>query len=82
MPKTDPVVKVNENVYVVRDRVVAVVPISSTISRRIRASNQLGGKMVNLSYGKECQTVIFINSGHSLLLAEPAKEVKKRIWGE
>ncbi|HOJ93726.1 MAG TPA: DUF370 domain-containing protein [Fervidobacterium nodosum] len=76
---SDPIVKINDNVYVVRDRVVAIVPISSTISRRIRASNQLGGKMLNASYGKECRTVIFLNSGHSLLLAESAKEVRKKI---
>ncbi|MFN4223879.1 MAG: extracellular matrix/biofilm biosynthesis regulator RemA family protein [Fervidobacterium nodosum] len=79
---SDPIVKINDNVYVVRDRVVAIVPISSTISRRIRASNQLGGKMLNASYGKECRTVIFLNSGHSLLLAESAKEVRKKIWGD
>ncbi len=79
---SDPIVKINDNVYVVRDRVVAIVPISSTISRRIRASNQLGGKMLNASYGKECRTVIFLNSGHSLLLAESAKEVRKKVWGD
>ncbi|ABS60882.1 MULTISPECIES: DUF370 domain-containing protein [Fervidobacterium] len=79
---SDPIVKINDNVYVVRDRVVAIVPISSTISRRIRASNQLGGKMLNVSYGKECRTVIFLNSGHSLLLAESAKEVRKKVWGD
>ncbi len=79
---SDPIVKINDNLYIVRDRVVAIVPISSTLSRRIRASNQLGGKMINVSYGKECRTVIFLNSGHSLLLAENAKEVRKKIWGD
>ena len=36
--------------------------------------------MINLTYGKECKTVVFINSGHSLLLAENAMEVKKILW--
>ncbi|MGB9614634.1 MAG: extracellular matrix/biofilm biosynthesis regulator RemA family protein [Fervidobacterium sp.] len=80
--KTDPVVKLNDSVFIVKDRVLAVVPVSSTISRRIRASNQLGGKMVNLTYGKECQSIIFMDSGHSLLLSEPAREIKKALWGE
>lgn len=82
MPTNDPVSKINDGVYIMRDRVTAVVPMSSTISRRIRSSNQLGGKMINLTYGKECKTVVFINSGHSLLLAENAMEVKKMLWGE
>ncbi|AMW32907.1 protein of unknown function [Fervidobacterium changbaicum] len=78
---SEAVARINENIYVVRDRVVAVVPVTSTVSRRIRASNQIGGKMVNLSYGKECKSIIFMDSGHSLLLAEPALEVRKKIWG-
>jgi regulator of extracellular matrix RemA (YlzA/DUF370 family) len=78
---SEAVARINENIYVVRDRVIAVVPVSSTISRRIRASNQLGGKMINLAYGKECQTIVFMDSGHSLLLAEPVSDVKKKIWG-
>jgi len=78
---SEAVARINENVYVVRDRVIAVIPVSSTISRRIRASNQLGGRMINLAYGKECQTIVFMDSGHSLLLSEPAADVKKRIWG-
>ncbi|HCI29150.1 MAG TPA: DUF370 domain-containing protein [Fervidobacterium sp.] len=82
MSKGGPISKINDNVYIIRDRVTAVVPVSSTISRRIRSSNQLGGNMINLTYGKECKTVVFINSGHSILLAEPAMEVRKMVWGE
>jgi regulator of extracellular matrix RemA (YlzA/DUF370 family) len=78
---SEAVARINENVYIVRDRVIAVVPVTSTVSRRIRASSQLGGKMVNLAYGKECKSIVFMNSGHSLLLAEPALEVRKKIWG-
>uniref|UniRef100_A0A7V4NF79 DUF370 domain-containing protein n=1 Tax=Fervidobacterium pennivorans TaxID=93466 RepID=A0A7V4NF79_FERPE len=78
---SEAVARINENVYIVRDRVIAVVPVTSTMSRRIRASIQLGGKMVNLSYGKECKSIVFMDSGHSLLLAEPAIEVRKKIWG-
>ncbi|AFG35342.1 DUF370 domain-containing protein [Fervidobacterium pennivorans subsp. shakshaketiis] len=78
---SEAVARINENVYIVRDRVIAVIPITSTVSRRIRASSQLGGKMVNLSYGKECKSIVFMDSGHSLLLAEPALEVRKKIWG-
>lgn len=78
----EPVVKLCDNVYVIRDRIIAVVPTSTTISRRIRSSNQIGGKMINLSYGKECQTVVFMDSGHTLLLGEPALEVAKKIWGD
>lgn len=82
MPTDDPVSRINDGVFIIRDRVTAVVPVSSTISRRIRSSNQLGGKMINLTYGKECKTIVFINSGHSLLLAENALEVKKILWGD
>ncbi|ODN31216.1 DUF370 domain-containing protein [Fervidobacterium thailandense] len=82
MPNTEPVSKINDKVYIMRDRVVAVVPVSSTISRRMRASIQFGGKIVNLTYGRECKTIVFMNSGHSLLLAEPPLEVKKALWGE
>jgi len=78
---SEAVARINENVYIVRDRVIAVIPITSTVSRRIRASSQLGGKMVNLSYGKECKSIVFMDSGHSLLLSEPALEVRKKIWG-
>lgn len=77
----EPIVRASENVYVVKGRVVAVVPVSSMISRRIRASNQIGGKIVNLTYGKECNSIIFMDSGHVLLLADSAADVKKRIWG-
>jgi len=41
---SEAVARINENVYIVRDRVIAVIPITSTVSRRIRASSQLGGK--------------------------------------
>lgn len=78
----EPIVNISENIYVIRDRIIAVVPTSTTISRRIRSSNQIGGKMINLSYGKECRSVIFMDSGHTLLLAESAVEVAKKIWGE
>lgn len=78
----EPVVSISDNVYVMRDRIIAVIPTSTTISRRIRSSNQIGGKMINLTYGKECSSVIFMDSGHTLLLAESAIEVAKKIWGE
>lgn len=82
MPGSEPVVRINEKVFIVRDRVVAVVPVSTTISRRMRASIQVGGKIINLTYGHECRTVVFMNSGHSLLLAESPLDVRRAIWGE
>lgn len=74
------IVKLNQNIYIPRDRITAVLPVSSLVARKLRGLNKLGGKIVNITYGEEAKTVIIMNSGHILVSSKTLKEVDEALW--
>lgn len=74
------VVKLNQNIYIPRDRITAVLPVSSLVARKLRGLNKLGGKIVNITYGEEAKTVIIMDSGHILVSSKTLKEVDEALW--
>jgi regulator of extracellular matrix RemA (YlzA/DUF370 family) len=74
------IVKLNQNIYIPRDRITAVLPVSSLVARKLRGLNKLGGKIVNITYGEEAKTVIIMDSGHILVSSKTLKEVDEALW--
>ncbi|QTA38592.1 DUF370 domain-containing protein [Thermosipho ferrireducens] len=74
------VVKINNNVFVPRNRIIAVLPVSSAVARKIRGMNKLGGTIVNMTYGKEAKSILIMDSGHVFVLAETLEEVDEALW--
>ncbi|MBO8161573.1 MAG: DUF370 domain-containing protein [Thermosipho sp. (in: Bacteria)] len=74
------VFKLTPNVYIPRDRIVAILPISSSIARKIRGLNKNSGKIVNITYGSEAKTILIMDSGHILVSDKTLKEVDEALW--
>ncbi|MDK2886384.1 MAG: hypothetical protein PWP54_942 [Thermosipho sp. (in: thermotogales)] len=74
------VIKLTQNIYIPRERIVAVLPVSSSIARKLRGLNKLGGKIVNITYGDEAKTILVMDSGHILVSSKTLEEVDEALW--
>ncbi len=74
------ILEINQSVYFIRSRIAAVIPLNSTVSRKLRVNEPFATKIINLTYGKEGKTVIIMDSGHSFILAEEPEEVALKLW--
>ncbi len=72
-------VQIVKGVFVNIDRIKAVVPVSSVMAKQLRETASFSNKMVNLTYGAQARSVIYIDSGHVLILAEKATKVRQKL---
>ncbi len=74
-------VSFNRKVFLPRERIVAVVPVSTLASRKIREVDLYKNKMINASYGKQVRTAIIMDSGHVILIPTRYRMAVRAIWG-
>ena len=55
---------------VMRTRVVAVGRFDSTPIRRLASQARKEGRLIDLTYGKACKLVLFLDSGHIVLASK------------
>ena len=72
-------VQIVKGVFVNIDRIKAVVPVRSVMAKQLRETASFSNKMVNLTYGAQARSVIYIDSGHVLILAEKATKVRQKL---
>ncbi|ABR30909.1 hypothetical protein SU69_05365 [Thermosipho melanesiensis] len=74
------VVKISNNLFIPRNRIIAILPVSSTVARKLRGMNKVGGKIVNMTFGGESKTILIMDSGHVFVLSKTLEEVDEALW--
>ncbi|SHH45221.1 DUF370 domain-containing protein [Thermosipho atlanticus] len=74
------VIKLTPNIFIPKSRIIAILPISSSIARKIRGLNKIGEKIVNITYGEEAKTILIMDSGHILVSSKTLEEVDEALW--
>ncbi len=68
--------------HIPSERIIAVLPVEASISRKIREAANYEGKIIDLTYGKKTRSVILMDSGHVILSPMIPKSVVVKIWGK
>jgi len=76
----DYVVNVGFESFVVRDRILAVLPIESSAVRRLKQLGMETGKIVNLTFGKKTKAVLITDSGHVIFSFLPPKRIIEKLF--
>jgi len=76
----DYVVNVGFESFVVRDRILAVLPIESSAVRRLKQLGMETGKIVNLTFGKRTKAVLITDSGHVIFSFLPPKRIIEKLF--
>ncbi len=72
-------VQITKGVFVNTDRIKAIVPVNNVMAKQLRETASYSNKMLNLTYGAQARSVIYIDSGHVLILAEKAARIKQKL---
>jgi len=76
----DHVVNVGFESFVVRDRILAVLPIESSAVRRLKQLGMETGKIVNLTFGKRTKAILITDSGHVIFSFLPPKRIIEKLF--
>lgn len=76
----DHVVNVGFESFVVRDRILAVLPIESSAVRRLKQLGMETGKIVNLTFGKRTKAILITDSGHVIFSFLPPKIIIEKLF--
>ncbi|MBN2253534.1 MAG: DUF370 domain-containing protein [Kosmotogaceae bacterium] len=76
----DRVVNVGFESFVVRDRILAVLPIESSAVRRLKQLGMETGKIVNLTFGKRTKAILITDSGHIIFSFLPPKRIIEKLF--
>jgi len=76
----DRVVNVGFESFVVRDRILAVLPIESSAVRRLKQLGMETGKIVNLTFGKRTKAILITDSGHIIFTFLPPKKIIEKLF--
>jgi len=76
----DHAVNVGFESFVLKDRVLAVLPIESSAIRRLKQLGMETGKIVNLTFGKRTKAVLITDSGHIILSFLPPKRIIEKLF--
>jgi regulator of extracellular matrix RemA (YlzA/DUF370 family) len=68
--------------YIPPGRVIAVLPIEISLTKKLRETAGHEGKIIDLTYGKKTRSAILMDSGHVILSSMNPKSVVMRIWGK
>ncbi|OOC43652.1 hypothetical protein XO08_05840 [Thermosipho sp. 1074] len=74
------VIKISKNLFIPRNRIIAILPVSSTVARRLRGMNKVDGRIVNMTFGEESKTILIMDSGHVFVIAKTLEEVDEALW--
>jgi len=72
-------VQITKGVFVNADRIRAIVPVNNMTAKQLRENATYSNKMVNLTYGAQARSAIYIDSGHVLILAEKAARIRQKL---
>jgi len=75
-------VSLSRKAFIPSDRVIAVVPVSSSFAKKVKDTAQYHNKVINITYGKQAKSAIILDSGHIVLTSFKVKDLAKRIWRE
>jgi len=75
-------VSISKKAFIPSDRVIAIVPVSSSFAKKVKDTAQYHNKVINITYGKQARSAIILDSGHMVLTSFRVKDLAKRIWRE
>jgi len=75
-------VSLSKKAFIPSDRVIAIVPVSSSFAKKVKDTAQYHNKVINITYGKQARSAIILDSGHMVLTSFRVKDLAKRIWRE
>lgn len=75
-------VSISKKAFIPSDRVIAIVPVSSSFAKKVKDTAQYHNKVINITYGKQARSAIILDSGHMVLTSFKVKDLAKRIWRE
>lgn len=76
----DRIVSVGFESFVVRDRLLAVLPVESSTVRRLKQLGMETGKIVNLTFGKRTRSLLITDSGHVIFSFLTPKKVIEKLF--
>jgi len=74
-------VSFGRKVFLPRERVIAVMPISTSVEKRLKNVDFYANKIINATFGKQARTAVVMDSGHVVLIPTRYKIALRVIWG-
>jgi regulator of extracellular matrix RemA (YlzA/DUF370 family) len=78
--EVDHIVNIGFESFVVKDRVLAVLPVQSSAVRRLKQLGMETGKVVNLTFGKRTKALLITDSGHIIFSFLPPKRIIEKLF--
>ena len=76
----DHIVNIGFESFVVKDRVLAVLPVASSAVRRLKQLGMETRKIVNLTFGKRTKALLITDSGHIIFSFLPPKRIIEKLF--
>ena len=76
----DHIVNIGFESFVVKDRVLAVLPVQSSAVRRLKQLGMETGKVVNLTFGMRTKALLITDSGHIIFSFLPPKRIIEKLF--
>lgn len=77
----DRIVNIGFESFVVKDRIMAVLPVDNSAVKRLKQLGTETGKVVNLTFGKRTKAVLITNSGHIIFSFLPPEKIIDKLFG-
>lgn len=77
----DRIVNIGFESFVVKDRIMAVLPVDNSAVKRLKQLGTETGKVVNLTFGKRTKAVLMTNSGHIIFSFLPPEKIIDKLFG-
>ncbi|PLV58747.1 DUF370 domain-containing protein [Thermotoga sp. KOL6] len=74
-------VSFGRKVFLPRERVMAVMPVSAVVAKKIKDVDFYANKIINATFGKQAKTAVVMDSGHVILIPTRYKIAVRAIWG-
>ncbi|PLV57564.1 DUF370 domain-containing protein [Thermotoga sp. SG1] len=74
-------VSFGRKVFLPRERIVAVMPVSTAMEKKLKNIDFYANKIINATFGKQAKTAVIMDSGHVVLIPTRYKIAVRVIWG-
>ena len=76
----DHIVNIGFESFVVKDRILAVLPVDNSAVKRLKQLGNESGKVINLTFGKRTKSVLMTNSGHVIFSFLPPEKIISKLF--
>ncbi|MCD6551693.1 DUF370 domain-containing protein [Thermotoga sp.] len=74
-------VSFGRKVFLPRERIMAVMPVSTTMAKKLKDVDFYNNKIINATFGRQARTAVVMDSGHVVLIPTRYKIAVRVIWG-